>query len=136
MKREDQLIPWKPEEKPDRNQNGLDDELEPPDVDVEASRHEYEIKRRLNTSTSPILSGGDEDADWAAAESAGDETVGGSTATPEQNDVDLLGRAVGVTYQDDEELHFGEKEHDRDVHRWELDPASSDDWSDRRKSEK
>ena len=133
MKREDQLIPWKADERTDQNQNGLDDGIEPPPVDCEASRHESEIKRRNITSSSPVLSGGDEDADWAAAESSGDETVGGSTATPEQNDVDLLGSAAGVTYQDEEELHLWEKEHERDVHRWELDPASSDDWPDRRK---
>jgi len=28
-------------------------------------------------------------------------------------------------------LRFGEKERERDVHRWELDPASADDYEER-----
>ena len=55
----------------------------------------------------------------------------GSTATPEQNDVGELGAAMGVTYQDNEELKAGEKERERDKKRWELDPASSEDYQDR-----
>ena len=129
MNRTDQLIPWTFDEKLDQNHNGLEDTIEPPEIDCEASKREFEVKLALITNTSPVLSGGDLDADWAAAESSGDETVGGSTATPEQNDVDFLGVAVGVTYADDEELRLFDKEHDRDLRRWELDPASADDWN-------
>ena len=42
--------------------------------------------------------------------------------------VDEIGRAVGVTYQEGEPLRTGEKEHERDEHRWELDPASAEDY--------
>ena len=42
---------------------------------------------------------------------------------------------MGVTYQDSEELRVGEKERDRDKKRFELDPASSDDWQDRNRDE-
>jgi hypothetical protein len=49
--------------------------------------------------------------------------------------VDDVGRAMGVTYEDAEPLKVGEKERSRDRHRWELDPASSDDYQDRVKDE-
>jgi len=47
--------------------------------------------------------------------------------------LDAIGEAVGVTYADGEELKVGEKEERRDRHRWELDPASSEDYVDRTK---
>ena len=57
--------------------------------------------------------------------------MGGSTDTPGRSDVDEIGKAIGVTYADGEELRVGEKEERRDTHRWELDPASSEDSADR-----
>ena len=47
------------------------------------------------------------------------------------NEVDELGIALGLTYQDDEALRAGGKEEDRDRHRWELDPASAEDYVER-----
>ncbi len=88
------------------------------------------IEERLeeNNSVSPRLSGGDVDAAWDDAESAGDETVGGSVATPEQNLIDEIGQAVGLEFQDDEELRSpAEVLEKRDHHRWELDRRSADD---------
>jgi hypothetical protein len=82
-------------------------------------------------STSPVLSAGDLDARWDEAESSGEETAGGSQPTPDQEVVDEIGRAIGVTYQEGEVLKAGEKEADRDRHRWELDPASSEDYQER-----
>lgn len=49
----------------------------------------------------------------------------------EQDVVDELGRDVGVSYHDREELRCGEKEAARDSHRWELDPASAEDYCER-----
>lgn len=49
----------------------------------------------------------------------------------EQDVVEELGRDVGVIYQDAEVLRCGEKEADRDSHRWELDPASAEDYCER-----
>jgi hypothetical protein len=46
--------------------------------------------------TGPALSGGDIDADWQRGQSSGEETVGGSVATPDQDVVDEIGRALGV----------------------------------------
>jgi hypothetical protein len=121
-------------EKPeDLNKNGIDDEIEPPFVDVAAGSKQLADRLQNNQGTDPTLSGGDIDARWDDAESGGDETVGGSTATPGRNDLDAIGEAVGVTYAEGEELKVGEKEERRDKHRWELDPASSEDYVDRTK---
>src|SRR5262245_59027579 len=46
-----------------------------------------------------VLTGGDIDAAWDQA-AAGEETVGGSSPTPDQDMVDEIGRAVGVSYED------------------------------------
>ena len=91
-----------------------------------------QLRRELREhhSRTPELSGGDIDADWAGAD-VGDETVGGSAPTPDQDVVDELGEAVGLTYEDNEPLHSTEKVEERDRHRWELDPASSEDYNDR-----
>ena len=43
--------------------------------------------------------------------------------------VDEIGAAVGLTYAADEQLRAGDKEAERDAHRWELDPASADDYA-------
>jgi len=117
----------------DLNDNGIADEIEPPFVDVTAGSKQLADRLEKNQGTDPTLSGGDIDARWEDAESGGDETVGGSTATPGRNDLDAIGKAVGVTYADGEVLKVGEKEERRDRHRWERDPASSEDYVDRTK---
>jgi len=81
-----------------------------------------------HTETGPALTGGDVDADWESAYSVGDEAPGGDSPTPDQDIVDDIGRAVGVEYQDNEELKGDEKIASRDRHRWELDPASAEDY--------
>ena len=85
---------------------------------------------RLHHSRTPQLSGGDIDAAWDQAD-IGDETVGGSSPTPDQAIVEELGEAVGLIYEDGEPLKTTEKLAERDRKRWELDPASSDDYMDR-----
>jgi len=77
---------------------------------------------------SPELSGGDIDAAWDRAD-AGEETVGGSSPTPDQDVVDQLGEAVGLTYEDNEPLDTEKKLAKRDDRRWELDPASSEGYA-------
>jgi len=78
--------------------------------------------------TSPAMTAGDVDADWEDAYAVGDEAPGGDNPTPDQDRVDDIGQALGVTYDDSEELRPNDKIADRDSHRWELDPASSEDW--------
>lgn len=82
---------------------------------------------------SPALSGGDVDAAWDQADASGEETVGGSNPTPDQDVVEELGKAVGLIYQDNEPLDTTEKVGERDRHRWELDPGSSEDYDERNK---
>ena len=86
------------------------------------------LLRRLDeqTSQTPVLSGGDLDAAWDRAD-VGEEGVGGSTPTPDQDVVDELGQAVGISYEDSEPLHTEDKLRERDRERWELDPRSRDD---------
>ena len=76
---------------------------------------------------SPELSGGDLDASWQTGNVAGEETVGGSSPTPDQDIVDELGAAAGLSYADTEPLNSDAKILDRDRNRWELNPASADD---------
>lgn len=135
MKKEDQLEHWQEQEKVDHNANGIDDRLEPPPVSIGAGARELEERFRKNPNVNPILSGGDVDARWEQAEGAGEEAVAGSSPTPDQDRVDEIGAAMGITYADDEELKVGEKERSRDRHRWELDPASSEDYQDRNRDE-
>jgi hypothetical protein len=90
---------------------------------------------RLPRNAGPDLSAGDIDARWDQAESGGEETAGGSVPTPDQDIVEEIGRAIGVTYQEGEPLRVGEKEHERDAHRWELDPASAEDYRERLREE-
>jgi hypothetical protein len=87
-----------------------------------------ERERDEHHSVSPRLTGGDVDADWQRAESDGEEAVGGSVSTPDQDVVDEIGRAVGLEFQDNEELRSpAEVLEKRDRHRWELDRRSADD---------
>ena len=67
-----------------------------------------------------VLTGGDLDADWLRAWDSGDEAVGGSTATPDQDIVDEIGRALGVEQAPDAEVWTSrEILRERDRHRWE-----------------
>ncbi len=74
-------------------------------------------------SLTPKLAANDIDAAWD--ESDGAETVGGHAPTPDQDRVDDLGEAAGLTYADDEPLNFA-KVAERDKKRWELNPASAE----------
>lgn len=73
----------------------------------------------MQHDASPRLTGGDVDADWARAGSSGEEAVGGSVVTPDQDVVDELARALGVEQDADAELRTaGEILRERDAHRW------------------
>ena len=93
-----------------------------------AGHDELRAKLNQHTETSPALAGGDIDAKWQDAAAVGDEAPGGDNPTPGQDRVDDIGKALGVNYRGDEELQGGDEITKRDKHRWELDPASSDDW--------
>jgi hypothetical protein len=68
-----------------------------------------------------VLSGGDVDADWQRAASSGEEAVGGSVATPDQDVVDEIGRAFGVEQDPDAPVTTSaEILQARDRHYWHL----------------
>ena len=79
---------------------------------------------RNNTSASPRDAGGDLDAAWEDVNDSGSETVAGDNPTPDQSLVEENARAVGVTYEDNEELEFIDKITRRDRERFELDEGS------------
>ncbi len=85
-----------------------------------AGRAEEPVTEMLaHEAPSARLSGGDVDADSQNAWSAGDETVGGSTATPDQDVVDELGEALGVPQAPDAEVRTSaEILAERDRQRW------------------
>lgn len=98
---------------------------------VRSGRRQMRERLAEHNETSPALTAGDVDADWESAATVGDEAPGGDNPTPDQDVVDDIGRAVGVQYDDNEELKGEAKISKRDKHRWELDPASSEDFNDR-----
>jgi uncharacterized protein DUF6335 len=77
------------------------------------------------------VAGGDVDVDVEDAFFTGEEAPGGDNPTPDQDLVDDIGKALGVEYADNEELKAADKVGKRDKHRWELDPASSEDYKER-----
>jgi len=90
----------------------------PKDPDVLAQR------LRNNTAASPRDAGGDLDADWEDVNESGSETVAGDNPTPDQSLVEENASAMGVSYEDNEELEFLDKIEKRDRDRFELDENS------------
>ena len=109
-----------------------------PDPEIEAFMEE-EISRapkdpdllaqrlRNNTAASPMDAGGDLDATWEDVNEDGSETVAGDNPTPDQSVVEENARAVGVSFEDNEELEFIDKIERRDRDRFELDQRSKAD---------
>ena len=131
MDKTEKLIDWEEKEIKDRNHDGIDDDIEPPIPDIRAGAKKLAERLRDDPMADPKITGGDLDANWEDAQFSGEESAGGSTPSPDQNVVDEIGAAIGVQYADNEELKVGEKEESRDRHRWELDPASSEDYVER-----
>lgn len=82
---------------------------------------------RNNTSSSPSDAGGDIDANWEDVNDSGAETLSGDNPTPDQSDVEENAHAVGVNFEDNEELEFIDKIERRDRDRYELDERSKGD---------
>ncbi|HEV8660932.1 MAG TPA: DUF6335 family protein [Thermoanaerobaculia bacterium] len=135
MDKTEKLIDWEENERKDRNRNGLDDRIEPPIPDVKAGSAKLAHRLRNDPNADPRITGGDLDASWENAQFSGDESAVSSSPTPDQSVVDEIGGAMGINYADEEELKVGAKERSRDEHRWELDPASSDDYVERVRDE-
>jgi hypothetical protein len=124
-----------------RERRTLDDLVPTPPSSLDMDRHgsaartgraEMAESRANRASLTPDISAGDVDVNVEDAYFVGDESPGGDNPTPDQEVVDEIGKALGVEYQDAEELRGSEKVSDRDKHRWELDPASSEDYKSRK----
>ena len=106
-----------------------------PDPDIEefmeeeiarAPKDSNQLAQRLrnNTAASPMDAGGDIDASWEDVNDSGEESVAGDNPTPDQSDVEENAHAVGVNFEDNEELDILDKIERRDRDRFELDPRS------------
>jgi len=105
----------------------LDSETVITDNLAEIGRRLVEREFEKYYSVGPELTGGDVGARWQEAEDSGAETPGGHVATPDQDNVDEIGRAVGMEFQDNQELSApGEVLSKRDRRRWEMDKRSAD----------
>lgn len=77
--------------------------------------------------TGPAATAGDLDADWQRAESSGEEAVGGSVSTPDQDRVDEIGHALGVEQPSAAPLRSTEEMlEERDRRYWELERRAQD----------
>lgn len=89
-------------------------------------------ERLLLPETDPLLTGGDVDADWQRAASSGEEAVGGSAATPDQDVVDEIGHALGVEQPDEAPVHTSTEIFEaRRRHYWHLERLAAEE-ADRR----
>jgi len=89
-----------------------------------------ELLRELSEhhGVSPIDSGGDVDADWQRAQSSGEEAVGGSFATPDQDVVDELARPLGVERSPDAEVITSDEILSaRDRRRWRIEQQTDEE---------
>jgi len=66
------------------------------------------------------------------ADAIGEEAVGGTAPTPDQDVVDEVAAAVGLELDDRTDVRISDILEERDDHRWELDPKSSEDYEERR----
>jgi Family of unknown function (DUF6335) len=107
--------------------NELDSEIAPEEDLVEMGRRFVAHDFGKYYTVSAEMTAGDVDASWQEAEETGAESPGGHVATPDQDNVDEIGRAVGMEFQDNQELCAPEEMLSRrDRRRWELDKRSAD----------
>ncbi len=91
----------------------------------------------LIDSASPGASptGGDIDIDQYQAAVSGEEAIGGTTPTPDQNVVEDLAVSAGIALPDSHPLHVSEMLEHRDSHRWEFDPESAEDYEEHQRED-
>ncbi|MGB7442038.1 MAG: DUF6335 family protein [Coleofasciculaceae cyanobacterium] len=83
-------------------------------------------------ASTATTTGGDLDANQYQAKVVGEESVGGTTPTPDQNVTEQLEKAVGIEGAEKEPVQVKDTLDRRDQQRWELDPKSSEDYQRRR----
>jgi hypothetical protein len=97
-----------------------------------AGRYSRRTEQHVENDVDFTLTGGDVDANYDDAATVGDEAVGGTVATPDQDIVDEVAAAVGLELDDRTDVRMTAILEDRDERRWELDPKSSEDYEQRR----
>lgn len=90
-------------------------------------RQKLEEKLDEYRAQAPSLSGDDIDAAWEESMVAGEESVGGMAPAPDQDVVDDIGEALGITYEDGEPLGGDEKLRKCDAHRPEPEDRGSEE---------
>jgi hypothetical protein len=98
----------------------MEDEILRAPKDPELLAH----RLRNNTAASPHDAGGDFDANWEDVNESGSEAVSGDNPTPDQSVVEENAHALGVNFEDNEELDFLDKIERRDRDRFELEESS------------
>lgn len=124
----------------DRVRRTLDETVQTPPSSLDLDRHgsaartgRAELAETLaKHGEMANVTGGDVDVGIEDAYFSGEEAPGGDNPTPDQDIVDDIGKALGVQYADNEELKSSDKIVERDKHRWEMDPASSEDYKERK----
>jgi len=124
----------------DRVRRTLDEIVPTPPSSLRMDRHGSAARTgraelaesRVDHGAMAAVTGGDVDVNVEDAYFAGEEAPGGDNPTPDQDVVDEIGKALGLEYADHEELKGSDKITERDRHRWEMDPASSEDYKDRK----
>jgi len=101
---------------------------------VAGGRTMRDRQREFNEADA-TLTGGDIDANYEQAAADGDESVGGTVSTPDMDIVDELGAAVGLEMNERSFLRTNDMLEERDARRWELEPTSSEDYTERREDE-
>ncbi|BAZ31020.1 hypothetical protein NIES4074_34900 [Cylindrospermum sp. NIES-4074] len=99
-------------------------------------QHSLESGRQEHTESSPefpaeyTVVSNELDTYWQ--DTVGDEAVGGTAPTPDQNVTEEIEAAVGLEMDDFAFLRTNEILEERDDARWELDPKSAEDYQERR----
>ena len=80
------------------------------DNSIKSSLEKEKRKEKDITQSSPKDTAGDTDAAWSEAETAGTELPGGGNETPDESNVEEIGKAIGESYKDTEPLDPTKKE--------------------------
>ena len=122
----------------DANQITTSNEVPDPEVKREFDdvQHQSLLRSRpleresSSSGQSPDLTEGALDAAWEGVD-VDEDSRDGSAPSPDQNAVDELGEQAGLTFRDNEYVDAPRKVGRRDRDRWELGPASSEDYGER-----
>ena len=77
---------------------------------IKSSLDKEKRKEKNITQSSPKDTVGDTDAAWGEAETARTELPGGGNETPDESNVEEIGKTTGESYEDTEPLGHTKKE--------------------------